>query len=534
MKKQLTTLFLYAVTSLVTLSLTSCGEEVPDNPPKDQTVFASEKGDQGSRSSVIILNEDGTPVSGEDTRTSIDPNRFFYWEIGDKIWVKDGSSYHVSSGSDITGTADEAKFIVDAALGESSYPVFYTGYLEGDTTSTLSSSVTIASGQTQSAWNNGAHLGYSGDCGVAVAQKRANGTYKFTLYHKASYLIFQPYLDSQIVGTYRLKRIEITADGTTLAGTYPFDANGLNTAGVRSSSNVITLNCATDGFLLSGSSFNSCFVVIQPGTHKLTVRYYVAAATNSPYYGVADEIEFTKEISSREYAAGYARTIKHDLTDPVLTFDPKYYMWDAPDDGYWQGTATMANNYNSGVSSLTDPLTATRSCRNTPNVNEAAWYVMEGDPRWDGTTRWKLKDDDHIYTGGVWIKKLAKIPGRSSNHTPDGIDARKIEGPQVLTTNASDTYKNGGMPGQLNINYDYFFLPACGGVNEDSQGILSISGIGTSGIYYTSSAASSAGVSATNNAYRIAFTSSSIFINGGRRDYIRVGGTRANGTSWFQ
>ena len=511
--------------------LTSCSEDenIPNHKSSKQTIFSMES--DGTRS-VTIINEDGT-LADEGTRTSIDHNRFFYWEIGDKIWVKEGSTYHVSSGSDILGQTDEAKFVINAALGGNSYPVFYTGYQKGDTTSTLSSSVTITNEQTQSAWNNSAHLGYSGDCGVATSQKRENGTYKFHLYHKASYLIFQPYLDNQINGTYKLNRIEITADGTTIAGTYPFGADGLNTANVRSSSNTITFNC-TDGFLLSGSTSNSCFVVIQPGTHKLTVKYYVGIMSNSPYYGAADEIAFTKEISSREYAAGYARVVKHELSDPVLVFDLKYYMWDAPVDGYWKGTTSMATNHNGWASSLTNPLTATNSCQSMPNINEAMWYVMNGDPRWDNTTRWMIMGKNNIYSGGVWIKKKNRISGFDAAKNPDGIDARKTVLGENPTTNASNTYKTGGMPDQTNIEYNYFFLPASGRVLESSAGELYLDALGTNGVYYTASAANLSTGGTTDFAWRIAFTSSSIFINNGRRDMIRVGGTRLDGTPWFQ
>ena len=71
-KKTFFSFFLFAVSALMSISLTSCSEDVtpPPTPPGPnpigETVFSS---------------------SSDDTRTSMDTDRHFYWEAGDYIWV---------------------------------------------------------------------------------------------------------------------------------------------------------------------------------------------------------------------------------------------------------------------------------------------------------------------------------------------------------------------------------------------------------------------------------------------------------------
>ena len=97
MKKKFTTLFMFAATMLVTLTFTACGEEVnidgPNTPVETKTVFTS---------------------IDDDTRTSIDNKRWFMWEPGDKIWVKNGGTWIDSNPTDITSAQSKAKFVFDA------------------------------------------------------------------------------------------------------------------------------------------------------------------------------------------------------------------------------------------------------------------------------------------------------------------------------------------------------------------------------------------------------------------------------------
>ena len=212
MKKQLTTLFSFAATLFVALTLASCGEEVNIDGP----------GTKNGTTEFIF----GADIDG--TRTSMNANRYFYWEPGDKIWVKTGSSsYAMSTQSTITQSKQAtARFIVEEDLSASkNYPVVYTGYtgeIGVDTASTVSNTVTIAATQTQSGWNKAEHLAVSGDCGTGTAIKQSNGQYKFTLFHQAHYLVLYPYLANRLTGNYTLQKVEIISDNT-LAGTYDID-----------------------------------------------------------------------------------------------------------------------------------------------------------------------------------------------------------------------------------------------------------------------------------------------------------------------
>ena len=69
MKKHLTTLFLFAATMMTAFTLSGCGEEVNTDDPKPTgpTEFITEASD--------------------GTRTSMDDERYFYWEPTDNIYI---------------------------------------------------------------------------------------------------------------------------------------------------------------------------------------------------------------------------------------------------------------------------------------------------------------------------------------------------------------------------------------------------------------------------------------------------------------
>ena len=437
MKKNFIKSFLFAAAAIVAAAFTACSSDdiqMPDN--KKETMVKQ----------TIFFTED------EGTRTSMDTERAFYWELGDKIWVKNGNSFISSSSSNITARRDMAKFIFDDVLNGDEYPVFYTGYtgtLFVDTTSTSATSVTIASSQTQSAWNNSEHLAISGDCGVATAKKKeTDRTYHFKLQHKAAYLIFYPYLGASqaALGAHRLLRIEIVTDGTDIAGTYDFDINGLGDTPTNTGTNdAVTLNCGTSGFPLSTVATNPGFVVIHPGTHTLTVNYIV----RDPYGAT---LTFTKEIPSKLYNVNGATTIQHQLSQPnIQVYNPSYWRWGAQ--------AVFPAAYSTSTLSYTDgPFGAAR------NANEYYWYAYAGDPRWDNETQWMIEGDPNIYTGGVWLKRKQNISGYDKTKGVDGVDMRVTYRSYV---NSSSSYQTAGKPAASVIS-NYFFLPAFGNKKDSN------------------------------------------------------------------
>jgi hypothetical protein len=490
-KKTFFSFFFFSMLGLMPLSLTSCGEdiEVPNNPDNNKidptegvaTVFTS---------------------SSDDTRTSIDTNAKFYWEAGDYIWVdtlKNGTYTGKSHSIELSNPtqAPSAKFYFrQIVLTEPKYDLTYTG-----NNSNKGTEVTIATAQAQSEWNNAEHLGASGDCGVAEATRNnSTGTYSFSLKHKASYLIFQPYKATAISDGWKLKSIEIISDNT-IAGTYPFNKTDgiVTTSTITNPSNTIKLTCDDNSdFTLPQSAYsedNSCYMVIQPGTHKLTVRYEIQPTGS--VNGVANATFYiTKEVETTFKANG-VRKIRHELD--VLKFRRQSYMWDAP-----VGSSYVFGRNNQ--STVVAPTQATRSAATMPNANEMYWYIKNGDPRWDRTTPWTLNAGVNVYSAGVWIKTKATISGEGNefNATRSGLNrygsntwynldlrqygpwtneqfqAHGDPSPPVFI-DESHHYKTAGKPANTS---GYFYLPAMG-LNGNVSGTLS--NVGYIGYYWSKS-----------------------------------------------
>ena len=104
----------------------------------------------------------GTPT----TRTSMESDGKFFWEQGDKIYVKDDNgSWNASSNSPI-GKTDNFKFKVPGTYtAHTSYEVYYPG--QGGS----NDQAVIAASQRQAKPNTTTHFGVAGDCGMATATK---------------------------------------------------------------------------------------------------------------------------------------------------------------------------------------------------------------------------------------------------------------------------------------------------------------------------------------------------------------------------
>ena len=423
MKKHLTTLFMFAATMLVTLTFTACGEEVnidgPNTPVETKTVFTS---------------------IDDDTRTSIDNKRWFMWEPGDKIWVKNGGTWIESNPTDITSAQSKAKFVFNENLTDpAGYTVAYTGK-----NATSATTVTIANVQNQTNWNDGSHIGVSGDCGVATAHKIPGG-YQFRLEHKAAYLLIYPYMG--VTGNYKLKKIEIFGDGQHIAGTFDFGPNvtggGLADIPVSGTSkDSITLNLGTSGLDLDNTvpdlssttaTFNHCFIVIAPGTHELTFKYTVENSAG-------EEIAFIKDQEATKYDANGVYTFVHELKTRMVTHPDTFYEKNSV--GYPWGGAFQSTTYNTGTTELTGGSWGTLA----PSHSTALSYTRNM-PYWDNATEWKYvrtNGTTEVRRGGAWIKKAAHTTapytGSSSN-------------PPII-----------GRPDATELDI-YFFLPAFRGIN---------------------------------------------------------------------
>ena len=474
-----------------------------------------------------------TFVTGAEptSRTSMDYGTgAFYWEAGDKIWVKDDTGTWKQSSNAPTAKTASFKFRVPGKfVAQSSYKVYYPGKNGNQ------DRVTIPATQTQTAPNTTAHFGASGDCGTATATKVTDkNQFEFRLDHQAAILVFQPYTSNTVLKDCYLTKVEVTSDND-IASTYTLDpATGALTGTGTGKQIVLTTKDKTgtyiNGFPLNTTAAsvttNGAYMVIKPGTHTLKVRYWITdIATNV-------EGTVTKTLSSFNYA-------KNTYYDMTASLDVKgydgdhYYMWDAKKqywDGYeWtknlpagQGQPTLESqpassnysqnnteprSYNQSFPGIGVRNDAVNSCKDIPNVNEMAWYCMKGDPRWDSDELWTAMG--HLYKGGMWFLKKSKISDYSTEHAPDGTtDLRTTY--QTFNNTPSQTLPEASVAG------NYFYLPTLG---YYTSGALAF--IGNMG-YYWSSSASNDNWTHRIYAYSLYFDSNNIYMTG----YIRNNGFR--------
>lgn len=463
------------------LGLTACSN---DNVSDADSGNGAENKDLTGKTSFSITSEAKTRTSGV-----YDSGVNFYWTTNDNIWVKSGSTLTASSSNNITSTtAASAKFYFDGTYTAASYPVRYTG-----NASTSGNTVTIATSQNQAEANNATQLGTVGDCGVGTATRQTDGSYKFTLSHKASYITFMPYyskeaLDASAVVT----QIKVeAANGEKLAGTFNFSDTGLGTAISSSSSNSVTLTLngtsSTTGFPIpttATASKNAAIMVVAPGTYS----------TFKVTYSLYDSVTGTKSTISYTYSgktctAGKNQVIKTDLGMETYTSrKSNYYMWDAKNN-YWDGYVSSqpllnnAENANYAKSSADSrwyntaftkdvQTKAINSCKDEPTFEGLTWYISAGSPKLDNKTLWVFAN--HLYVGGIWLKKQSEISHFSSTESYTGT-ATWVSGKDIKFT-----VSNFGKPASSERS-SYFYLPALGQYKDGK-----LIGLGVSGYYWAS------------------------------------------------
>ena len=434
------------------------------------------------------------------TRTTMEADGKFYWEAGDKIWVKDDSGNWKQSINSPTGKTASFKFLMPGKYtAKSSYEVYYPGKNGNQ------DKVTISNKQKQTEPNTTAHFGASGDCGIAKATRNATThEFEFALDHKAAYLVFKPYTSNDVLKYCYLTKIEVTSDNDIAStSTYTLDPTADTGAGALTGTGngkqiVLTTkgnygSTYQNGFPLTNTSAslttNGAYMVIKPGTHTLRIRYWVK--------DVATNIEgtITKIIPSHTFAKNEYVNMEADLQ--IKNYDgDHYYMWDAQQNYWvghewnsavpWQPTLPYTSNSNYAQSNsdsryynesypgrgVSNPATH-NPCKDLPNVNEMSWYGAKGDPRWDADELWTTMG--HLYKGGVWLKKKNHISGYNKNTAFDGTDWRTIHNGQ--TWRASQT-----LPDAANAS-NYFYLPALGRYLNGN-----LEKVGDTGFYWASSA----------------------------------------------
>ena len=510
MKKKLfkTRLLSFAAFCGLTFAFASCAnEDVAQNPnstdnDKNLTTFSA-----------------GNP----STRTSMESDGKFFWEAGDKIYVKDDNgAWHASSNSP-TGKTDNFKFKVPGTYtAHTSYEVYYPG--QGGS----NNQAVIAASQSQAEPNTTAHFGAAGDCGMATATKvPGKQQFAFTLDHKAAYLLFLPRTSNTILHNCYLTKVEVNSDNN-ITSTYTLDPTTGKLTGTGTGKQIVltTKGSGTyaNGFPLTNSTTsaatNGAYVVIKPGTHTLKIRYWVKDIATGT------EGTITKTLSSATYDQNKYYNITANLD--VRDYDgDKYYMWDAQQN-YWAGhewntadpwqptlmsqpanpnyaqSNADSRYYNTSFpgNGISNPATHT-SCKDLPNANEMTWYCMYGDPCWDADELWTTMG--HLYQGGMWFKKksVLQVEGNyNSNTAVDGTDWR-------TTSKSQGWFVSPTLPSAADAN-KYFYLPALGYYDSGQ-----LNGVGYHGYYWSSSAYT---WYRNDNAYYLHFTSGVIYVDYDDRD----------------
>ena len=463
------------------MGLTACSN---DNISDADSGNSAKDKDLTGKTSFSITSEAKTRTSGV-----YDSGVNFYWTTNDNIWVKSGSTLTASSSNNITSTtAASAKFYFDGTYTAASYPVRYTGEA-----STSGNTVTIATSQNQDVANNATQLGTVGDCGVGTAQRQTDGSYKFTLDHKASYITFMPYYSKEeLAASAVVTKINVTvANGESLAGTFNFSDSGLGTAISSSSSNSVTLTLngtsSTTGFPIpttATASKNAAIMVVAPGTYS----------TFKVTYTLYDSVTGTKSTISYTYSnitctAGKNQIISTDLGMATYTSrKSNYYMWDAKSN-YWNGyesSQPLLNNhvstdyakssadtrwYNTAFTNMVQTK-AINSCKDEPTFEALTWYIGAGSPQLDNKTLWVFAN--HLYVGGIWLKKQNKILNFSSTEGYTG-KATWVSGKDIKFT-----VSNFGKPASSERS-SYFYLPALGQYKDGK-----LIDLGVKGYYWAS------------------------------------------------
>ena len=517
MKKKLfkTRLLSFAAFCGLTLAFASCANEDvaqnPNNTDNDKNLTTFTAGDPS-------------------TRTSMESDGKFFWEAGDKIWVKDDDGTWQQSSNAPTAKTASFKFKMPGKYtAHMSYKVYYPGQNGNQ------DQVTISANQSQSEPNTTTHFGAAGDCGMATATKvSGKQQFAFTLDHKAAYLLFLPRTSNTILNKCYLTKVEVNSDDD-ITDTYTLDpATGKLTGTGTGKQIVLTTKDPTwgssnyNGFPLTNSTAsaatNGAYMVIKPGTHTLKIRYWVKdIATNV-------EGTITKVLSSKNFEQNKYYNITANLD--VRDYDgDHYYQWDAKQQ-YWHGyewtkhlpgntgqptlNGNSSSNYAQSNSDsryynesfpgwgVSNPATH-EPCKNLPNANEMTWYATKGDPRWDGDELWTTMG--HLYKGGMWFKKKAYISGFDTTTAYDGTDWQTNDKHQIWSVSHT-------LPDAANSS-NYFYLPALGCYTTGQ-----LSSIGIGGIYWSSSSSPSSSTSA----YMLNFSGGGITVDSsGRESGLRIG-----------
>ena len=476
-----------------------------------------------------------TFVAGDEakTRTSMDyTSGNFYWEAGDKIYVKDDDGTWQVSSNAPTSKVASFQFKVPGKFNNSTtYKVYYPGKNGSN------DQVTIPAAQTQATPNTTTHFGESGDCGTADATGTAGGgVFSFSLDHQAAILVFQPYTSNIVLKDCYLTKIEVNSDND-ITHTYTLNSTTGELTGTGTGKQITLTTQGTgsyaNGFPLTNSAVNmatnGAYMLIKPGTHKLKVRYWVKDIVTNV------EGTITKTLPSYNYA----KNTYYDMTASLdaKNYDSNYCLWDAQKP-FWYGHEWNAPNpadrwqplvsvkpfpHASELVNPTDVRAASTAfpgqgvrndavnlCKDCPNANEIAWYAEKGDPRFDADQIWTTMG--HLYKGGFWLKKKSKMALDNST-TVANIESMGPDGTDWCTSSTSKTvtktYSITTLPSATEA-VNYFFVPSIG-YGLGLSGFEEFTMNGTLGVFWSLSGCAESAGNASAYSFHLNYYNSQIY-----------------------
>jgi hypothetical protein len=527
----------------LSLCMTSCSqsEDVTENTSAKQAItFVSE--DETTR----------TSMGGAYTDSSFP----FYWEVGDAIWVN--ATDQITGNN--TGTASNALFKGNVTTS-APYKIRYTGTGSYSSTnpnlstpafSTSSNANQVVIPMLQSVTlGSTKHFGASGDCGTATATgPRSDGSYKFKLDHKASYLMLLPRWEGND-GTYKLKSVMVTTHNKNflLAGRFSFDDNGIGStiANTSGSSTIkitigdgsgVVLPTATDQTKSVNIAIKPitktdlyCIYDVTDGTHDYYICKIIPASTMTQGYAANKITPITANLKG-----GYDAAVNDGYLGVITDKNPyyNYCEWGVPagepffinhemNDDYDNNPYTITIDDNNAPSPIADGYktfaqSTDFSKENLPTFNQITWYLAAG-VYYDANQKWGPGDNQ---VGGVWFKKKSKIIGNTYNvydhsyvdeegntqnvYVNKTVTAETFNTTSSYLTSLGDTDDQWIVDAPSDLSTNWFFLPFSGRyVSADGT----LDGVGIEGDYWSSTVYSSTesytlliqtiGVSLSNN-----------------------------------
>ena len=465
--------------------------------------------------SRVVINEDGTVAAKTRTFITHTPGMGAdaFWSDNDYIWVKNNAGVWKKSIYTAITTPDKkhAMFILPGKLSDYSDGCSVIYNMSQPASSPLANNpeyLNIANLQPQNRANDFSDAGAWGDAGIGKAKLTdAPGEFVFQLAHGVSYLCLLPRCENAALGqNVILKKVQVMGDHYLTATFCNFAADGsvyipsTPPTGVPSAM-YGNIDSDVANFPLTNTTQditkNGCYFIIVPGTYNFTITYTLKDKVTGM------EGDVVKHVNGVVCNPGEINDLSANVTPPTMT--AKYYAWDVDEvDDCWHGYESEQPVISQELPGATDsehgPMNETsshygypyhngdaRATRwapgeftdvaypffkaNVPNSNELLWYAAKGDPHWDGRRAWALKD--HLYAGGMWFKKRAKICADEHITEADMKSKFKVEAPNeseyLLGQDVSHQSDKGGyMNTSTSISQpvpnqtDYFFLPAAG------------------------------------------------------------------------